>query len=105
VDDKNHDPPLATFFAKYSYSGFIYNPTRPVIDEFRRLCKVLGIDPDDKDSSRVEAVRRGLKDAMVLQFNGTYGTEVNSVASWQTLCRVLGISPVPTTLEECQRVS
>ena len=42
---------------------------------------------------------------MVLQFNGIYGTDVNSVASWQGLCRVLGILPVPPTLEECQRVS
>ena len=71
-----------------------------MVVEYCRLCDVLGIDPDDKDN----AVRDRLKDAMVLQFNSTYGTDVNSVASWQSLCRVLGISPVPPTLEECQSV-
>jgi len=102
-DDRN-DSPLAGFFSKYSHSGFIYDPIRPVTDEFHRLCNILGIDPDDNDKYQVRDVRRGLKDAMVLQFNSIYGTNVKSVASWQSLCRVLGILPVPPTLKECQRV-
>lgn len=44
------------------------------------------------------------KDALVLQFNETYGTEVDSLRSWQALAQVIGIDPIPETLEVCQAV-
>ena len=53
-EDKNDNSPLAVFFSGYSYSGFIYDPTRPVIDEFHQLCGVLGMDPNDKDDPEVK---------------------------------------------------
>ena len=104
MTNKKTGSPLKRFFAKYSSSGFKYIPEEPVIEGFNRLCGVLDLDPDDKESPQVKAVRRGLKDAMVLQFNSIYGTDVEGVTSWQSLCRVLGISPVPTTLDECKKV-
>ena len=102
---KKSGSPLKRFFAKYSSSGFTYSPEEPVIEGFNRLCDVLGLDPNDKDDDQVTAVRDKLRDAMVLQFNSTYGTDVASVTSWQSLCRVLGVSPVPTTLDECKKVN
>ena len=101
---------LERFFAKYSRGGFKYRPERQVIDEYYRLLDVLGLNADDNSSPRVRArvralrdeLKDGLRDAMVLEFNSIYGTDVNSVASWQCLCRVLGVSSVPTTLDECK---
>lgn len=104
MTDEEDGSPLERFFAKYSYSGFEYDPEEPVIDGFNRLCGVLGLDPNDGNSAGVQAVRKKLRKAMVLQFNSIYGTDVESVTSWQCLCRVLGISPVPTTLDECKKV-
>lgn len=51
-----------------------------------------------------EDARRELRDALTLQFNGMYGTDVNDVKNWQFLCRVLGIAPVPEHLSECRQV-
>lgn len=42
---------------------------------------------------------------MVLQFNDIYGTDEEDLRSWQGLCRVLNIEPVPEELQECRKVS
>ena len=48
--------------------------------------------------------REKLGDALTKQFNNVYGTDVNDIANWQLLCRVLGISPVSEDLDECRHV-
>jgi hypothetical protein len=56
----------------------------------------------DKDAR--EEAREGFKNALVQEFNKMYGTDVNDIGSWQGLCRVLGIAPVPDKLNECREV-
>jgi hypothetical protein len=61
------------------------------------MCR--GWGKDDRDEAR-----EGFKDALVQEFNKMYGTDVNDLGSWQGLCRVLGIAPVPDKLNECREV-
>ncbi|PIL36782.1 hypothetical protein GSI_00472 [Ganoderma sinense ZZ0214-1] len=41
--------------------------------------------------------------AIVTQFNATYGADVDNLASWQLLCLVLRINPVPPDLITCRK--
>ena len=43
--------------------------------------------------------------AIIMQFNAIYGVDVNNLASWQLLCLVLQIHPVPSDLKTCRKVS
>ncbi|KAN0082971.1 hypothetical protein V8E55_008766 [Tylopilus felleus] len=90
--------PLEAFFANYS-SEFRYNPTASASWEFYRLCDELGWDKED--SSRKEA-HQNFKDALVQQFNVFYGTDVNDLKSWQNLCYVVRIDPIPEDLHACR---
>jgi hypothetical protein len=56
-----------------------------------------------EEEDRAEA-RQGFKDALVQEFNQMYGTDVNDIGSWQSLCRIVGIAPVPDDLKECREV-
>ena len=93
--------PLEAFFANYS-SEFRYNPTASASWEFYRLCDELGWDKED--SSRKEA-HQNFKDALVQQFNVFYGTDVNDLKSWQNLCYVVHIDPIPEDLHACREAS
>ena len=64
------------------------------------MCKVYGLD--DK---RRKAARRDFGDALTQQFNDTYGTDVDDLNSWQMMCAVLNMDPIPQTLQACQDVS
>lgn len=90
---------INAFFARYS--TFPYDPTTPVMTEFNRLCKfsnwVAGSRPEQK-------ARGNLRDAMILQFNDFFGTDVNDIQSWHNLCQVLDIVPVPEGLDACKKV-
>lgn len=70
--------------------------------EFYRMCDFFNWDKDDEEKKEA---RNLLKDALTQQFNSIYGTEVNSIESWQNLCRVLGITPIPEGLHACREVS
>ena len=91
--------PLATFFNQYT--GFRYDPTESATDEFRRLCRQQMWDR--YDPAREEA-REEYRTAVVSQFNVNYGTDVDALESWHTLCKYIGIDPIPDTLEACKRV-
>jgi hypothetical protein len=56
-----------------------------------------------RTNERTEAYN-AFTDALTDEFNLAYGTEIDSIASWQALCARIGISPFPETLEECQEV-
>jgi len=58
-----------------------------------------GRDDDDKKTAREQ-----LRNAMAQQFNAIYGTEVEDTNSWQGLCQVLEIYPIPGELEACRKV-
>jgi hypothetical protein len=60
------------------------------------------IDFFEWDRDDAEDAKREFKAAMVKQFNDIYGTDPDNLESWQKLCHVLNIEPVPTRLEECR---
>ncbi|KAF8079346.1 hypothetical protein FPV67DRAFT_1444489 [Lyophyllum atratum] len=89
--------PLDEFFKSYSETGFTYNANQPVWKEFYRMVDDLGWDDEEKDEER-----EAFKDALVQAFNSTYGTDENDLESWQSLCLVLNIVPIPEELRSCR---
>lgn len=87
------------FFAQHP--GFDYDPSAPIWMEFNRMCDDYEWDSDDYEFRNA---RRNFKSAMVQQFNSLYGTDENDLSSWQNLCRILGIQPVPERLKDCRKV-
>jgi hypothetical protein len=65
------------------------------------MCDDFGWDSDDYE---MREARRNFKSAMVQKFNDIYGTDVGDLNSWQHLCHVLDIEPVPTKLKKCREV-
>ena len=59
----------------------------------------------DSDDYEMREARRKFKSAMVQQFNVLYGTDEEDLNSWQKLCHILNIKPVPKGLKECREVS
>jgi hypothetical protein len=70
--------------------------------EFYRMCDLFGWQRDDEEK---EKARELLKDALTQQFNDMYGTDVDDIRSWQNLCRILEIVPIPDALHACREVS
>lgn len=84
-----------------AYSEFDYDNSASFMEEFYRMCDFFGWrrdDPDRKDAH--EKFRR----AMVQEFNSLYGEDVDDLSSWQDLCKVVRISPVPNDIETCRKV-
>ncbi|KDN37439.1 hypothetical protein RSAG8_10174, partial [Rhizoctonia solani AG-8 WAC10335] len=90
---------LVAFFAQYP--EFTYDSTRPVLSELKRMKRVLKWDNMTWQSSGALA---GLRRALVLQFNLTYGTDQNDLASWQNLCRAMKVTNIPETLSACKKL-
>jgi hypothetical protein len=84
------------------YPDFDYDPSEPAMTEFYRMCAYFGWN---RGNSERETARDLHRDAMVLQFNHIYGTDVNDIASWWKLCEDLEIDPLPQGLDECRAVS
>jgi hypothetical protein len=66
------------------------------------MCELFGWDDEDFE---MRQARRKFKSAMVQQFNQVYGTDEGDMLSWQALCRILNIEPIPEDLKECRKVS
>ncbi len=88
---------IYAFFAQFPL--FPYNPFRPFVEELRRMCEWFGWNKADRGM-----VYNAFHHAIVRQFNATYGVDANNLASWQLLCIVLQIHPVPGDLETCRKV-
>jgi hypothetical protein len=88
------------FFARYP--TFEYDSAKPIWTEFYRMCEFFKWDQNDIE---MKDAKQEFKTAMVKQFNDIYGTDPNNLKSWQKLCRVLNMEPVPTDLAACREVS
>ncbi|KAN0082973.1 hypothetical protein V8E55_008768 [Tylopilus felleus] len=93
--------PLEAFFANYS-PRFRYDATVSASREFCRLCKKFGWGKQDPPRKKAY---QNFKDALVQQFNGFYGTDVNDLKSWQNLCYIVHIDPIPEDLHACREAS
>ncbi|KAJ5987675.1 hypothetical protein N7522_011923 [Penicillium canescens] len=74
------------FFTQYL--GFAYQREQPVYNEFY--------------PAREEAWG-SFRIAIVQSFNSTFGANADSLASWQRICRCLGVCPVPPNLHEARQ--
>lgn len=91
--------PLAEFFSQFP--SFLYDPDESASAEFYRLCDQFGWRRDDPNRAEAHAA---FKNALTRQFNTNYGTDNDSLASWQSLCGRVGITPIPSTLKGCREV-
>ncbi|OAX40311.1 hypothetical protein K503DRAFT_781515 [Rhizopogon vinicolor AM-OR11-026] len=90
--------PLDKFFGMYP--KFDYDSSASASMEFYRMCNKLGWGR--KDDER-KCAHGNFKDALVQQFNRIYGTDVDDLASWRTLCQIVNVSPTPGTLKSCRK--
>jgi len=97
---QNTPGPLATFFA--TYDRFEYNPAGSATGEFDRLCNFHRWNTKSKKTQRRTAWEL-FHDALTMQFNDNYGTDIENLTSWQALCAKLGMSPVPEDLKACRK--
>lgn len=74
------------------------------MDEFYRLCDQRGWSSHNPPPARI-AARDGLKLALIQQFGVIFGTELNSLRSWQLLCLAVGLEEIPKTVPECRKVT
>ena len=91
--------PLDTFFAQYP--EFDYRQNASSTGEFYRMCDFFDWDRDDPDR---QDAHDDFKTALVQQFNSLYGTEVDSLESWQGLSVALDIVPLPDNVSEAKKV-
>jgi hypothetical protein len=70
--------------------------------QFYELCDTYGWERGDDERA---AAYTEYGNALSQSFNDTYGTNANDLSSWQNLCRVLEMKPIPRILEACQDVS
>ncbi|KAF9471705.1 hypothetical protein BDN70DRAFT_767230, partial [Pholiota conissans] len=92
--------PVPEFFSQFS-SSFTYTPENSSSAEFYRLCDELGWEKNEPQRTQAH---KEFKNALTRQFNTNYGTEKNSLESWQALCKHLGANPVPKTLNRCRQM-
>ncbi|EUC59439.1 autophagic vacuole formation-like protein, putative [Rhizoctonia solani AG-3 Rhs1AP] len=91
---------LVAFFAQYP--EFTYYPARPVLNELKRMKRVLKWDSKAWELSGALA---DFRHALVLQFNLTYGTDQNDLASWQNLCMAMKVTNIPETVGACKKLA
>ncbi|KAJ1309447.1 hypothetical protein OPQ81_006223 [Rhizoctonia solani] len=89
---------LLAFFAMFP--GFVYNPTQPALSELMRMKAQFGWETQVFRAGTLKLFRR----ALVLQFNLTYGTDQNDLASWQNLCRAMRVINIPDNLAACKKL-
>ena len=84
-----------------SYPNFTLDRDAPPTREFLRL-KSLN-HWENGDEAYIEA-RERFADALAEDFNAKYGTDIDSIDHWHTLCHVLRIDPVPEGISACRKV-
>jgi len=85
-----------------SFSEFDYDSSRSPPDEMQRLRRFYGWT---HDNPRNKDAWTEYRKALVQEFNLWYGTNENSLEAWHSLCRAIGISPLPTSCGSCRAVS
>ncbi|KAH8144581.1 uncharacterized protein LAJ45_11416 [Morchella importuna] len=105
------------FFAKYP--DFPYNPRGNPMAEFRRLgeqkgwdledinCFGYGIEKKSTAELRLESKAAHTKFLFSFrdEFETMFGADDEDVGTWQNLCVLLGVDPIPESIFVCRRVS
>jgi hypothetical protein len=101
--NQHRTPPthIANYFAQFS-PQFRYDPRGETWAQFYALRDYFGWEPQ---SEQLRREADDLRSAIVHEFNHIYGTDENDLVAWQTLCREVRVSPIPSTIPDCRRVS
>ena len=91
---------LQKFFA--SHAGFTYDSSVPASQQFQQLRRHSQWEHDSPEGNEAW---ESFRDALVLDFNGIYGTDQDDIQAWHALCTVLGVNPTPDTVSACRAVS
>ena len=97
------DGPLDSFF--HSHPSFHYDPSAPPATSFRLLRNHLQQRHKwGRKSPENDRLWRNYQAALTQEFNLWFGVEDN-LEAWQSLCRAVRISPLPTAIVQCRSVS
>lgn len=101
-DSRGHqqvpETPLDLFFR--SFRTFEYEPSLPPATSYACLRKHEGWQRGEAASD--DAWNR-YQDALEKELRMWYGSE-NDLAAWHSLCRAIGVEPLPQTCERCEEV-
>ncbi|KAI0069692.1 hypothetical protein K474DRAFT_1714010 [Panus rudis PR-1116 ss-1] len=96
-DATNDGRHIEAYFAQYP--SFHFDASVQVTEEFHRLC-----DQFKWGKNRREQERKKLNEALVLQFNEFFGTNVDKYESWKYLCQILGVTEIPPSISKCRAI-
>ena len=90
--------PLDEFFQ--SFAGFSYNPKLPPSESYaqlKRFCGWAQYDPEDKEAWEQ------YQSALEAEVKMWFGAE-DDLGAWHSLCRAIGIEPLPATCKQAVKV-
>ena len=97
---QDQQTPLDLYFL--SYQSFDYDSQRSPAKEFQRLRKHMGWSQHETEGDKAW---QAYCSALVQEFNAWYGRDEKNLASWHSLCRAIGINPLPDTCRACRQVT
>lgn len=58
----------------------------------------------DRNNDDRKDAYKSFRIAITKTFNAKYGTDVENLAAWQSLCFRLGVDPIPSKIKQCREV-
>lgn len=92
--------PIQEFFDQYP--EFPYDPTGETMSQFKELRDLKRWTWTRNE--RAQALDE-VRNAIALQFNAFYGSNVDDLNGWHNLCRALRVQDLPDTVNGCKAVS
>lgn len=88
------------FFSRYP--RFHYDRTKSSAAEFTRLCRKYRWRKDENGnySQESETAWAGYRISVVMQFNASFGNDVDNNEAWGRLCSHLGVDPIPKRIRD-----
>ncbi|KAE9390058.1 hypothetical protein BT96DRAFT_959870 [Gymnopus androsaceus JB14] len=80
---------------------FPYDPTGETMPQFWKLCDQNGWE---RDTPERDEPLDGIRNAIALQFNAFYGSNVDDLNGWHNLCRALRVQDLPDTVNGCKAI-
>lgn len=98
VHGRKSKTPLDTFFG--SFRGFRYDPSLPPSTSYAKLRDQKGWERGDPEG---EDAWDRYQDALATELEMWFGAE-DDLTAWHSLCRAVGIEPLPPTCALCKKV-
>lgn len=95
---QNRETPLDAFFL--SFPTFDYDPSLPPATSYNNLQRQQGWHHRSAESN--EAWKE-YQDALESELHLWYGEE-SDLTAWHSLCRAIGVEPLPNSCEQCEKV-